>query len=95
MSYLTFKDIAQELQVSLRTVSPMVADGLPVVHVHGRVYRVHRNALDEFLRRRTRCERPSDLNWNRIKSSSYSDGERELLAMLENTRTRKRRSSSK
>ncbi|SDZ92925.1 helix-turn-helix domain-containing protein [Nitrosospira multiformis] len=49
MTYLTFKDIAKELRVSLRTISLMVADGLPVTHVHGRIYRVHKDALDQFL----------------------------------------------
>ena len=82
MTYLTFQDIAKELQVSVRTVSRMIADGLPVVHVHGRVYRVHRDALDQFLKRRTRTESPPDLNWRRGSGSRYSAAESELLAML-------------
>jgi excisionase family DNA binding protein len=66
MTYLTFRDIAKELQVSYCTVTLMVADGLPVVHIRGRIYRVHREALDRFLQERTRVEAPPDLNnWRR------------------------------
>lgn len=81
MTYLTFKDIARELQVSVRTVSRMVADGLPVVHVRGRIYRVHRDALDQFLQERTRVESRPDLNWRRGYSSRYNASEMELIAM--------------
>lgn len=86
VSYLTFKDIAKELQVSVRTVSRMVADGLPVVHVHGRVYRVHRDALNQFLLERTRVESPPDLNWRRGYSSRYNASEMELIAMRDKSR---------
>ncbi|SEO37520.1 DNA binding domain-containing protein, excisionase family [Nitrosospira multiformis] len=86
MTYLTFKDIAKELQVSLRTVSRMVADGLPVIHVHGRIYRVHRDALDQFLKQRTGAASPSEQNWRRSYTSKYSAAEIELLAMREKRR---------
>ena len=86
MSYLTFKDIAKELQVSVRTVSRMVADGLPVIRVHGRVYRVHRDALNQFLLERTRVESPPDLNWRRAYSSRYNASEMELIAMQDKRR---------
>ena len=81
MSYLTFKDIAKELQVSLRTASRMVADGLPVIHVHGRIYRVYKDALNQFLRERTHIESLPNLNWRCGYISEYSAGERELLAL--------------
>ena len=87
MTYLTFKDIAKELQVSVRTVTRMVSDGLPVIHVHGRIYRVHRDALEKFLQERTRVEAPLDLSWRRgYGSARYSAGEIELLAMRERAR---------
>lgn len=95
MTYLTFKDIAKELQVSVRTVSRMIADGLPVVHVHGRVYRVHRDALDQFLKRRTRTESPPELSWRRGTKSGYSEGESQFLKLVEKARERKKLRESK
>jgi excisionase family DNA binding protein len=94
MPYLTFKDIAKELNVSLRTVSRMVADGLPVIHVHGRVYRVQRDALDQFLKQRTRVESPPDTAWCRAYSSRYNSAEIELLAMRKKGRQNNKRGST-
>ena len=90
MTYLTFQDIAKELQVSVRTVSRMIADGLPVVHVHGRVYRVHRDALDQFLKRSTRTESPPDLNWRRGSGLKYTAAESDFLAMVEKAREKQK-----
>ncbi|WP_411555614.1 hypothetical protein [Nitrosospira sp. Is2] len=67
----------------------MIGDGLPVVHVHVRVYRVHREALDQFLTRRTRIKSPPDLNWRRRSRSRYSAAESELLAMLKKPRQKR------
>ncbi|MEO7686320.1 MAG: helix-turn-helix domain-containing protein [Nitrosospira sp.] len=94
MTYLTFKDIAKELQISVRTVSRMVADGLPVVHVHGRIYRVHRNALDQFLKRKTQTASSPNLNWRRGLASRYNEAEAELLTMLERAREKKKTKES-
>lgn len=67
--------------MSLRTVSRMGADGLPVIHVHERIYRVHRDAFDQFLKQRTVAASPSDLNGRVGYNSKYSTGELKLLAM--------------
>jgi excisionase family DNA binding protein len=96
MTYLTFKDTAKELQISYSSVTRMVADGLPVVHVRGRIYRVHREALDRYLQERTRVETPSDLNWRGgFRSTRYDAAEMELLAMQARVRKNKRGAPSR
>jgi len=92
---LKYSDIADLLKVSVRTVTRMVDNGLPIVHLHGRVYRVKQSAIDLFIKQHTKVARSPDILtgwWSGGKDSKYSSV---YLDLANKAKRRKKKLSSK
>ena len=70
---LKYSDVADQLKVSVRTVTRMVDNGLPIVHLHGRVYRVKQSALDLFIKQHTKAARSPDIPTDWWAGGKYSE----------------------
>jgi hypothetical protein len=47
--HLKLKDVAAELQLSVKSIRRKIADGLPVVRLNARVFRIRRSDLNRYL----------------------------------------------
>jgi excisionase family DNA binding protein len=57
---LTVEEVAKELRINVRTVRQYIASGELVAIVVGKGYKISRDDLEDFKRRRRTDQRPHD-----------------------------------